>query len=149
MKIIMIEDNEHKRRKLTELMKSIDSSIIISEANSYTTGLEMCISSTYDLLILDMSMPTYDKSNSESGGRFRTYGGKEIIRQLKRKKRNIPFIIVSQYPKFSEDSKTVSLQELGELLKNTSPEYYLETIFYDTSSSIWKKDLKNEIEKLL
>lgn len=149
MKIIMIEDNEHKRKKLKDFILSFDVEIVIEEASSYTTGLDKCLNNSYDLLILDMTMPTYDKSSTESGGRFRTYGGKDIVRKLKRKNKNIPFIIVSQYPKFNENSKTLSLQELGNMLESYVPTYYLATIFYDTSSSNWKKTLEEEIIKFI
>lgn len=149
MNIIMIEDNEHKRKKIKDFIISINSSIVIDESNSYNSGLEKCLNNTFDLLILDMSMPTFDKDKNESGGRFRTYGGKEIVRQLKRKNKELPFIIVSQHPNFNENSRTSSLKEIGEILKETSPDFYIDTIFYDTSSSSWKKNLKTEIGKLL
>lgn len=149
MNLLLIEDNEHKKKKLMDFIHSISSSINIDEANSYTTGLKKSLSGSYDLLILDMSMPTYDKSCNESGGRFRTYGGKEIVRKLKRKNINIPFIIVSQYPKFNENSQTSSLEEIGHILEELSPKNYIKTIFYDTSSSNWKNDLEKEITNLL
>lgn len=149
MNMLIVEDNEHKRKKITDFILSINSAIIISEAYSYTGGLNKCLNNTYDLLILDMTMPNFDKTSSESGGRFRTYGGKDIIRQLERKNKQLPFLVVSQYPKFNENSQTLSLQDLGKILKETSPEFYVDTIFYDTSSSSWKKELQNVIMKLL
>lgn len=149
MNLLLIEDNEHKKKKLMDFIYSISSLINIDEASSYNTGLNKCLNGSYDLLILDMSMPTYDKSCQESGGRFRTYGGKDIIRKLKRKNLNIPFIIVSQYPKFNENSTTLSLKEIGDMLKEISPENYIKTIFYDTSSSDWKNNLEDEVMKLL
>ncbi|MDN5107114.1 response regulator [Aliarcobacter butzleri] len=143
MKIILIEDNEHKRKKIKDFISNIDKSILIEEAYSYTSGLKKCLENAFDLLIIDMTMPTYDKSSSESGGRFRTYGGKEIIRQLKRKNKEIPFVVVSQYSKFSENNETLSLEEIAEQLNTISKEFYIDTVLYDTSSSNWKILLEN------
>lgn len=145
MKIIIIEDNEHKRKKVKDFILKVNKNIVIDEAYSYTSGLKKCLSLEYDLLVIDMTMPTYDKSNSESGGRFRTYGGKEIIRQLKRKKRELPFVVVSQYSKFSENNETLSLDEIAQQLKEISPNFYTETVLYDTSSSNWKIRLEDII----
>ena len=143
MKIILIEDNEHKRKKIKDFINNLDKDILIEEAYSYTSGLKKCLDNIFDLLIIDMTMPTYDKSSSESGGRFRTYGGKEIIRQLKRKNKEIPFVVVSQYSKFSENNETLSLEEIAEQLNNISQEFYIDTLLYDTSSSNWKILLEN------
>ena len=68
---------------------------------------------------------------------------KEIIRQLKRKNKEIPFVVVSQYSKFSENNETLSLEEIAEQLNNISQEFYIDTVLYDTSSSNWKILLEN------
>jgi DNA-binding NarL/FixJ family response regulator len=145
MNIIIIEDNEFKRKKLYDFLIDLESIKTIDTAFSYSSGLNKCLNNNYDLLILDMSMPTYDKSTLETGGRFRTYGGKEILRQLKRKNKSKPFIVVSQYPKFSENEETLSLEEIGNSLFELFPIDYLGLVFYDTSSAVWK----SELEKLI
>ncbi len=146
MKILLIEDNEHKRKKINDFINNLNLDINIDLACSYTTGLNKAKTETYDLLILDMSMPTFDKTPNESGGRFRTFGGKEIIRQLKRKRKEVAFCIVSSYPKFSEDNnQTFSLEDIGKMLEEVSPEYYIGTIFYNTREIKWREDLEKII----
>lgn len=146
MKIMIIEDNEHKRKKIKDFINKLDKNIDIDEAYSYSTGLKKCLINKYDLLLLDMTMPIYEKSSSETGGSFRTYGGKEIVRQLKRKKKELPFVIVSQYSKFNDNTTTLTLDEISEQLKEIAAEYFIETILYDTSSSNWKARLEEIIE---
>lgn len=147
MKIMIIEDNEHKRKKIKDFIDNLDEPISLEEAYSYTSGLKKCLNDVFDLLIIDMTMPTYDKSSTESGGRFRTYGGKEIIRQLKRKNKELPFVVVSQYSKFSDNTETLSLEDISEQLKAISPKFYIDTVLYDTSSSNWKIMLEDIIIK--
>jgi DNA-binding NarL/FixJ family response regulator len=143
--ILLIEDNEFKKKKLYNFLIELQNIKNIDIASSYTSGITKCLSNNYDLLILDMSMPTYDKSSTETGGDFRTYGGKEIVRKLKRKRKDTPFIVVSQHPKFSENEETLSLEEIGDSFSETSSEHYLGLVFYDTSSAVWK----SELEKLI
>lgn len=145
MNILIIEDNEFKRKKLYDFLINLEYISNIDTAFSYSSGLRKCLNNDYDLLILDMSMPTYDKNSTETGGRFRTYGGREIVRQLQRKKKIKSFIIVSQYPKFSENDETLSLEEIGNSLSETLSEEYIGLVFYDTSSAVWKA----ELEKLI
>ena len=147
MKIIIVEDNAIKRNKIVSFIKLNYNGFIIDEAFSYSSSIELIKKNDYDLLFLDMSIPTYDIKDKESGGRFRAFGGKDILKYLKRKKKLLPFIIITQYTTFSELRGTKTLEQItNEICKSFSP-YYLKTIFYDTASILWKDELLKEINK--
>jgi len=149
MKILIVDDSEYKVKKVSLLIDSIkDKNISYEKAFSYTSGLNKALEKDFDLLILDMSMPTYDKTKNESGGRFRIFGGREIVRQLKREKKLKPFIILTQYNKFDDNNKIKSLEDIEELFKKNFNEYHKKTIYYDTSSAKWKILLEEEVLKL-
>ena len=149
MKILIVEDSDNKVKKIISFLKSIkNKNIDIDCAFSYTTGLNKAIDNEYNLLILDMSIPTYEKSSNEAGGRSRIFGGKEIVRQLQRENKLKPFIILTQYNKFDDNNKIKSLDEIETQLEKKFKEFHLKTIYYDTSSSIWKSILEKEILSL-
>lgn len=148
MKIAIVEDNVHKRTKLTSFLETNFNNIIYSEASSYSSGITMIESQEFDLLILDMSMPTYDITKTDGGGQFRTEGGKDILKRLKRKHKLVPFIIVTQYSTFSETTGTKTLERMKEEIKELFPEHFKNLIFYDTSSTNWKEELTDEISHL-
>ncbi|MBE8599285.1 response regulator, partial [Pseudomonas cyclaminis] len=81
MKILLVEDNHFKREKVLEFLSQI-SEISVSEAASYNRGLSSAGAEKFDLIVLDMSMPTFDRTETERGGRFRVFGGKEIVSRL-------------------------------------------------------------------
>lgn len=147
MKIAIVEDNIHKRTKLTSFFDANFKDIDYQEASSYSSGINLIESNEFDLLILDMSMPTYDITKTDSGGKFRTEGGKEILKRLKRKNKLVPFIIVTQYSTFSETTGTKTLEDVRDEVQSLFPEYFKSLIFYDTSSISWKEELAEEIQK--
>ncbi len=150
MKILIIDDSEYKVKKVSNLIDNIkkDKKLNYKVAHSYSSGLKNLLEEKFDLLILDMSMPTFDKTNNESGGRFRIFGGREIVRQLKREKKLLPFIVLTQYNKFDDSNKIKSLEEIEELFSSKFKDYHLKTIYYDTSSTKWRNLLEEEILKL-
>lgn len=148
MKILLIEDHEIKREKIVSLLENNFEEINLSIAHSYNSGINAALYSVFELLILDMSMPTYDKTPSEGGGRFRTFGGRDIVRQLERRNIHIPFIVLTQYSHFSENEKDISIEDLNAEFKVNYKTTYLKTIFYDTSSSRWKEELIDEIKRI-
>ncbi|MBE4502509.1 response regulator, partial [Vibrio parahaemolyticus] len=102
MKILIIEDNEHKREKVCAFIQSLKYGIELYESASFNSGIKAISKFDLDLIILDMSLPTHDKSANESGGRFRVYGGKDIVRKMRRKSITTPFVILTQYSNFGE-----------------------------------------------
>lgn len=148
MNIAIIEDNIHKRNKITSFLESHFENITYSEASSYSSGINLIEGNTFDFLILDMTMPTYDITKTDSGGRFRTEGGKEILKRLKRKKKLLPFIIVTQYSTFSETTGVKTLETMRTEIKNLFPEHFKSLIFYDTTSTSWKEELSGVLEIL-
>ncbi len=147
MKILIIEDDQNKLRQIKECLNEYFSTISIAEKYSYNTGLNALINSDYDLLILDMSMPTFDITPFETGGRPRIFGGKEILRQMKRKKINTPAIILTQFEKFGEKGKSISLKEVCKELECTYQNNYKGCVYYNAAQNNWRVELIKAIEK--
>ena len=146
MKILLVEDNFFKREKIVDFISSINGHNIV-EAASYNSGLTSAMSDEFDFLILDMSMPTFDRTASDMGGRFKVLAGKEIVTKLKKQNRLIPFVILTGFADFSVDTDKLNLNQINDLMALVG-ETYRGTIFFDSANSKWKDDLNNVIESL-
>ena len=110
--------------------------------------------SELDCIILDMSLPTFDISEDEDGGRPQGFGGKEIIRTLLRKRMLIPVVVVTAYEVFVTNNnlsdREVTLDELKIELKAYSENLDLEIIKYDAVSDFeWKLKLLSFLQKII
>ena len=146
MKILLVEDNHFKRGKVIEFIRQFPN-MCISEAASYNSGLASASSESYDLIILDMSMPTFDRTEAENGGRFRVLGGKEIASRLKKQNKLSPFVVLTGYSNFSDGRDKLGLPQIKDLLALFGDDYK-GTIFFESASSVWKEELTATIEKL-
>jgi CheY-like chemotaxis protein len=146
MKILIVDDYEEKLNEIERFLFSEFKNIEVSTNRSYQSGLKTILTTKHDLILLDMSMPTYDISKGEKGGQKKPFAGKEILRQMQRKKIIVPVIIITQFKTFGEAPNSLSLEELKNqlnLFKN-----YNETVFYVYGNVMWKKDLKKFINEL-
>lgn len=141
MKILVIEDDQNKLKQLSAYIRGRWAHCSITERRSYHSGLEAIKNDTYSLILLDMSMPTYDITPREPGGRPRIFAGSEILRQMERKKISAPVIIVTQFETFGEADKRISLAELQNQLSSQFPQNYIGTVYYNAAHDNWKKDL--------
>lgn len=147
MKILIVENDPNKSSVvelflLTELDISPED---VEIKRSFQSGLEAIIQNSYDLLLLDMSLPTFDITDFDDGGETLDRGGEIILQEMERENIKIPSIILTQY----EDFGGVSLSKIDEALFLEFPKIYLGCIYYNTSQTNWNKELKLKITQLL
>jgi len=145
MNILIIEDNLLKRGKI-EAFLSARYDARMSCAGSYNTGLKMAVAGGFDFMILDMSMPTFDRTEVTHGGRFRTLGGHEIAVRLAKIKALIPFVVLTGYRDFSVNSKSLSVEQIDVSLRSVGT-LYRGCILFDAADSVWQDNLSEIIDK--
>lgn len=147
MKILIVEDDINKRKRLAELVRGTVRDATINERGSYQSGLSAALETDYDLLILDMSMPTYD-SMSGTTGNHRRFAGRDIIRELHRRRRETRAIVVTQFETFGEGRNRRTLDELRQELADNYPSIYDSTVYYHAAESDWRETLGGKIREI-
>lgn len=140
-KILFVEDNTHKRTRVIECINSIDPTIIVDEAWSFTSGCQKIQESQYDLLLLDISLPTFDRTSTDSGGRFRVFGGREIARKVLLHNFETTVAFITQFNAFSDKGNSYTFEALQEKVSSELKEKYLGMIYYNSSISTWRDEL--------
>jgi CheY-like chemotaxis protein len=148
MKTLIVEDDENKLNQISEILSSVPDINLISR-RSYQSGLKEIIANYYDLIVLDMSMPTYDKSSSEPGGRFRKFAGKEILAEINRRKIKTKALLVTGFDTFGEGSTFITLKEMNQMLASTFPTVYLGCVFYNASETNWTEELLHHVNTIM
>lgn len=148
LSLLLVEDNYHKRQKIIDFIESSFPNSYINEAHSFSSGSKAATDRDYDLVILDISLPTYDKIGNEAGGRKRMFGGREIARKLTRRRPDSNVVFLTQYDAFSEGGLSLSFEELGKILNAECGSSYLGLIHYDSAKSSWKNLLLSIIKKV-
>lgn len=141
LKILIVEDNTYKRQRIIEIIRSDFNDYHITESYSFTTAWKLISKNLYDIVILDMSLPTFDKIDANSGGTFRVFGGKELA--CKMEKRNIAskFIFITQYKNFSDNINSYAYDDLKKELLNRYNSNCLGFILYSNTKSEWRNEL--------
>ncbi|WP_167365864.1 hypothetical protein [Pseudomonas salomonii] len=114
------------------------------EAASYNSGLVAAENGVYDFMIIDMSMPTFDRSETTQGGRFRAIAGKEIASKLSKAGKLAPFVVLTGYKDFSVNSQNLSIEQIHDLL-STLGEQYKGCIIFNSAEILWQEQLASVI----
>lgn len=149
MKILLIEDDQNKQNEIKDFVeKYLSNDVSIDVKRSFQSGYQAIINNCYDLLLLDMSMPTFDIGLGESGGRSRPFAGKDILMRLKARKIRLPVVVVTQFVRFGDRNKYITLSEIKEELRSKYSENYINTVYYQSTSNDWKKNLQEVLNDL-
>lgn len=144
---ILIVENDPNKSSVVELYLLTDHEISPEDVEirrSFQSGLEAILLNNYDLLILDMSLPTFDITDFDDGGDTLDRGGETILQEMERENIKIPAIVLTQY----EDFGGVSLSKIDKVLFDEFPDIYLGCIYYNTSQTNWQKELSLKINQL-
>ncbi len=147
MQILLIEDEHDKREKIrTQVELILGSRAIITERESLRGGLKAILTmSDLELILLDMSMPSFDLTDQFNSEDPESFAGIEIMSQMKLRDINIPVLVVTQYKNFEKGS--VTLEDLIEKMANEFKPFFKGTIYYDSLLEGWKKQLADYLEK--
>ena len=145
IKIILIEDDKKKIEDIRDFLNTEFGyqDLVIKE--SYQSGLKALIDNDYNLLLLDMSIPTWDKSPIEQGGNYEKFGGYKVLKEVIRKGKPIKTILISMFDDFGESDDSITLFELNKILKDEFPLIYIGAVFYSSRETKWREDLKKAL----
>lgn len=85
-KILLIEDNKSKSDSIKRFLLNKYPNINIDVKESFTSGLRELFTNTFDILLVDMSLPSREELPLNSVNNFKQFGGHRIMSEMKRKK---------------------------------------------------------------
>lgn len=149
IKTILIEDDSKKIEDIREFITNQLGCNTFTIRESYQSGIKELMANDYDLLLLDMSIPTFDKSPEEIGGPYEKFGGYKILKEIKRKGHPVKTILITMFDDFGESDLSITLNQINETLKVEFSNIYLGSVFYHARENKWQEDLRIIIQERL
>lgn len=150
MKVLVVEDDQYKAKQLITFLRDSFVTTAVNIAPSVSSGMNKIKSSEFNLILLDMSLPTYDVGPSETGGRPQGFGGQELLRYIDRLNISTPVIVVTQYERFSDKGQVyLDLDGLNKMLLQEHPLTYRGLVFFASTNDNWKDGLRDKIGEIL
>ena len=130
MKVLIIDDSDYKVDHLSPVVHEVLPDATLEVARAFKTGLLRAIHSRPDLILLDISLPTFEVVSGEPGGRTRRFGGREILRELTAAGHRCKVIVVTQFDHFGDGNQSVLREDLMEELKDEFQSMFVAGIYY-------------------
>jgi len=96
---------------------------------------------SFDFVLLDMSLPTFDIRQGEDGFQVDAFAGREILTEMDRKGVRVSTAVITMFETFGEGGDLMTLDELHKELAQKFPSVYRGAIYYNSSEIKWKESL--------
>lgn len=148
MRVLLVEDEGPKRQHIQQFCAEVFAEVVLDWTGSVRGAIDSLEHTTPDLVLLDMSLPTFQIGSKEKGGRPQGTGGIEVIRFVEMMELAIPIVVVTAYPAISVEGKQHTLEEIDEILKTDHPENYKGLVYFNSVYSTWRGDLERFLKEL-
>ena len=145
-RILLVEDYEEKARDICNFLSEKFPDAEVSKCTSYNSAQEKIFEAKpeYDLILLDMSMSTFDLNEDASGGLPEPSAGQNILEGMYLRGISTPVIVVTMYNVFGRKE----LATFDKELKESYPENYRSYVFYSAQRGDWRNILEQQINKI-
>ncbi len=148
MRVLIVEDEDPKRQLVERFCKAAFAELSIEHARSVRSAIDRLRHPTIDLVLLDMSLPTFDIAADDGGGRPQPTGGIEVVRVLEMMERSVPVLIVTAYATVIIQGKQLSLSELDSLMLADHEQLYRGMVYFNSTFDGWEADLEAKMRAL-
>lgn len=149
MLILIADDESPKLSSVRSWLEVFAPHAKVIVSRSVRTTIDVLIEQRPSIVILDMSLPTFDVGAGESGGRPQGFGGIEVLRHIDFHGLSPKVIVVTQYEAFHDNGKQVDLTELAATLRGEHSGVFVDCIYYNAVSDDWKVKLGVSLQELM
>jgi CheY-like chemotaxis protein len=144
VRILVIEDDAFKAKRLCTFLRAQtpDNEVILER--SVSTGLARLFAPPHpNILLLDMSLSTFDVGPRETGGRPQNFGGITVLEHMVRRELKIPVFVITQFESFPKEGTELSLDDLSRDLAKRFPDVFKALIYYSSRETEWEQHLQS------
>lgn len=146
-KVLLVEDVLDKADKIKKCVNEEFSGVEIADCSSYHSALKEIFENhdQYSLILLDMSMSTYDQNVEEFGGMPEAMAGKRILEGMFLREIATKVIIVTMYENFGGEG----IKQLDKEFKVDYIDNYVGYVFFSFNKTDWQKQLIDLMRQVL
>lgn len=148
--VCIVEDNALKAACISDFFLREHNEIFSTAVcGSFQSALKSIEKSAPQLIILDMTLPTFDRKPNSREGRMRPIGGYDLMCKMKHKSISSHIIVVTQLETFGEGDEEVSFSEMTARCEREFPDIFLGSVYFDQGGVNWQTNLTVLVQKFL
>ena len=135
---LLVEDDPHKEERLVEILTSVKPPWEITVGRTVQQAVELVRQTPYDLIVLDMALPSHEMRPGGAQPISEPSGGVEILLELSYDSRGDRVVIVTQYPEIAFDDRLYALSAFPKAIRKAMSVNLSHVIAFSMRGERWK-----------
>jgi CheY-like chemotaxis protein len=140
-RILLVEDDAFKRERIYECIRRLKDQPIVRAVTSVQAAVAALNSEEFDIVLLDMALPSHDSRRGGGAVSSMLSGGMEVIMELSFLKRKDRVIVITQYPEVEIEGELVPIARVKQVLERTCSVSLSGIIYYEHEERDWEATL--------
>lgn len=148
MKVALVEDDHQKASEIQDFLVERFPASDLTAYSSFNSGLRGILARRPELLLLDMTLPTFDRAPGIREGRLRPLGGYELMRKMELRSISVPCIVITQLEAFGEGVEKVEFDDVAARCRDEFPHFFRGMVRFQLAGARWKDDLETLLSSI-
>lgn len=142
IKCLIVEDDKFKLDSVRiHLLETLSEPIEISTSEARSTAMSILNSEEFNIVIIDMSIPSHPRSAGAGSPYSLPNGGLDILFEIDTLGHHSTCVILTQYPEIEIEGELVSIALAAEAIHKKFGIKIAGCIQYFEDSSLWKSEM--------
>ncbi|MFT4436515.1 response regulator [Caballeronia sp. 15715] len=146
-KILIVEDDQFKMDNLIALVTTVLPTVQLAQASDVSTAISAVNRERFDLLIVDMALPSHPVIPGGGSPMSLLTGGLEILLELSALERNDDCIVVTQYPEIEIAGRFFPVNRATLAIEEHIGYSGVTCLEYSEESAEWKNEFLEMLKK--
>ena len=137
MRVLIVEDDQYKCEAVESLLSSMRPGCQFTVCKSVQSAVVSVGEADFDLIVLDMSLPSHELDSGGALGIPRLSGGVELLFELNYINKFPPVIILTQFPEIEMSNQLVPLDEVSDFVSDNFGISISSCVYYEFENIDW------------
>lgn len=137
MKVLLVEDDEHKRVGIEQALRDCRGSVEVFVAASLYDAINSLDIGPFDLVVLDMAIPSHPTAPGEGSPVSFLTGGLDVLLELSARGRSDRCIIITQFPEIEISQVFYQVSQATAAIKEQLDYEVIDCIAYTSENEGW------------
>lgn len=140
--ILLVEDDAFKQKELEGALLELIPDADVRVGRSVQQAVTLLGERAYDLIVLDMALPSHEVRPAAAQPMSQPSGGVELLLELSYEQRGDPVIIVTQYPEIEFDGRLFALSQFARAFGKKASANLRGAVYFNVLDGGWQAELR-------
>lgn len=138
MKVLLIEDDHFKQELVEQALRELRPGVDLTVGRSVQQAVRLLAADQYDMIVLDISLPSHESRPGGSQPISQPSGGVEVLLELSYEGRSDRVLIVTQYPDIEYNGRLYPLNRFSQAVSASVSVSIVDVIYFNAQDNAWR-----------